>query len=207
MAANPPGDPKRRRSQAERSAAARSLLIEIAIHQICERGLAYVTMAEIAVAAGMTRGAIQHHFGTRDDYMRAVLAALTDRVVSRLTQQPPANKGNPDSPVRRCVEALGRIVLSREQLAVTDISISSRAVPMLLADSRMTSLRMTEAYGAAWRRWLDDTYPKAAIAKGFDIFRFFCSGVLVNSYGSLDSHDHRDELALCAELVETAMTA
>ena len=196
---------RKRRTQEERRAESRAILVEIAIQQICVRGLAYVTMAEIADKAGMTRGAIQHHFGTRDDYIRAVLAALTDRVVERLEHQPPSDGGSPGSLVRCCVAELGSIVLSREQLAVTDISLSSRSIPVLLADSERTSRRMVEAYGAAWHRWLDGAYPGAAVGRGFDVFRFFCSGLLVNSYGHLDSTDHEDEFALCAELVETVL--
>ncbi len=201
----PTGGRKRRRTQQERRAESRSKLIEIAIQQICERGLAYITMAQIADQAGMTRGALQHHFGTRDDYIRSVLIALTDRVVERLGHQPSADGRGPGSLVRRCIKELGSIVLSREQLAVTDISLSSRSIPPLLADSEETSRRMMVAYGAAWHRWLDHAYPASAVDKSFDIFRFFCSGMLVISYGHLESRNHDDEFALCAELVETAL--
>lgn len=194
-----------RRTQAERSAEARAILIEIAIQQIRERGLAYVTMAEIADHAGMTRGAIQHHFGGRDDYMRAVLSAITDRVADRLKLQPPADKGAPDKLVQRCVRELGRIVLSPEQLAVTDITISTRSVPMLLEASARASTLILADYGAAWHRWLDGAYPPTLIEKGFDIFRMFCSGILVINYGKLTTADHEDSLALCAELVESTL--
>lgn len=201
----PPAGCHKHRTQQQRRADARSKLIEIAIQQICERGLAYITTAQIADRAGMTRGALQHHFGTRDDYIRAVLIALSDRVVERLEHQPPAVTHGPGPLVRRCIAGLGRILLSREQLAITDISLSSRSIPPLQADNEQTSLRLMAAYGAAWHRWLDHAYPEPAVEKSFDIFRFFCSGMLVISYHHLDSPDHDDDFALCAELVEAAL--
>lgn len=194
-----------RRTQAERSSEAQSILIDVAIQQIREKGLAYVTMAEIADQAGMTRGAIQHHFGSRDDYMRAVSTTLTDRVATILDDQPPANKGAPEQVVRRCIESLGRIILSRDQLAVTDISISSRSVPQLLADSERMSIRMRDMYASAWRRWLGDHYSSAGIEKGFLIFSTMYSGMLVINYGKSEPENYETMLALCAELVENVL--
>jgi AcrR family transcriptional regulator len=201
-----PGVKRPRRTQVERRAEARATLTDIAIDEISQRGLAYVTMAEIADRAGMTRGAIQHHFGTRDDYMRSVLSALVERIAARLAVQPPADKGPPERRVRNCIEALGRLVLSSEQLAVTDISISSRSVPVLLSDSVAASQRMVEVYGAAWHRWLGDACPADRVEKGFVIFATFFSGVLVVNYGRVDIADHEDKIALCTELVTHALS-
>jgi AcrR family transcriptional regulator len=194
-----------RRTQAERSNEAQSILIDVAIQHIREKGLAYVTMSEIADQAGMTRGAIQHHFGSRDDYIRAVSTSLTDRVARILDRQPPADKGSPERVVRHCIETLGQIVLSRDQLAVTDISISSRSVPLLLADSERMSIRMRDMYAAAWRRWLGDRYSPAGIEKGFLIFSTMFSGMLVINYGKSEPENYETMLALCTELVENAL--
>jgi AcrR family transcriptional regulator len=205
--AAPAPDVKRpRRSQVDRSAEARAILTDIAIEEIRQRGLAYVTMAEIAERAGMTRGAIQHHFGTRDNFMRSVLAALTERIAAQLALQPPVDRGAPDQLVRNCVKTLGELVLSSEQLAVSDITISSRSVPLLLADSVIAARRMVEVFSAAWRRWLDGAYAEDRIEKGFVIFSTFYSGVLVINYGQADIADLDEQLALCTELVTYALS-
>jgi AcrR family transcriptional regulator len=193
------------RTQAERSSEAQAILIDVAIQHIREKGLAYVTLAEIADQAGVTRGAIQHHFGSRDDYMRAVLTALTDRADALLSAQPPADRGPPEKLVRNCIETLGQLVLSRDQLAVTDISISSRSVPLLFADSQRMSVRMHDMYAAAWHRWLGEHYPTAGIEKGFLIFSTMFSGMLVINYGKSVPNRYEDMLALCTELVENAL--
>jgi AcrR family transcriptional regulator len=62
-----------RRSQAERSAATRHSLVEAAVDCIAGQGLVHATLAVIADRAGVTRGAVQHHFGARDELLLAVV--------------------------------------------------------------------------------------------------------------------------------------
>lgn len=69
-----------RRTQAERSAETRRKLIEAATEVLCERGYANTTMLDIAKRAGVSRGASQHHFGTRYDLFDAVAEQLTEKM-------------------------------------------------------------------------------------------------------------------------------
>lgn len=71
---------KARRTQAERSAETRRKLIEAATQVLCERGYANTTMLDIAKRAGVSRGASQHHFGTRYDLFDAVAEQLTEKM-------------------------------------------------------------------------------------------------------------------------------
>jgi AcrR family transcriptional regulator len=71
---------KPRRTQAERSAETRRKLIEAATEVLCERGYANTTMLHIAKRAGVSRGASQHHFGTRYDLFDAVAEQLTEKM-------------------------------------------------------------------------------------------------------------------------------
>ncbi len=66
-----------RRSQAERSATTRTKLIQAAIDLIGRRGYGPVTTEEIAAAAGVSRGALQHQFKSRYDLVAAVNDHLT----------------------------------------------------------------------------------------------------------------------------------
>jgi AcrR family transcriptional regulator len=65
-----------RRSLAERSQATRHDLVAAAISVIAERGLAQASTFEIAKAAGLTPGAVQHHFGGKKDLILRAAAEL-----------------------------------------------------------------------------------------------------------------------------------
>jgi AcrR family transcriptional regulator len=65
--------PRSRRTHAERTAQTRALLINAVVESIAEVGLARTTASEIARRAGVTWGAVQHHFGGKDGMLLSVL--------------------------------------------------------------------------------------------------------------------------------------
>ena len=62
-----------RRSHAERRAETRARIIEAVIESIAEVGFHRTTAVEITRRAGVTWGAVQHHFGDKDGILLAVL--------------------------------------------------------------------------------------------------------------------------------------
>lgn len=71
------------RTQAERSEATREALITAARALFAERGYAGVPTEEVVRAAGVTRGALYHHFGGKRDLFEAVY----ERVEAELAQR------------------------------------------------------------------------------------------------------------------------
>ncbi len=69
--------PTPRRSHAERSQATQQDLIAATIRVIAERGLESASSAEIAKAAGVTQGALQHHFANK----KALILRATSELV------------------------------------------------------------------------------------------------------------------------------
>ena len=65
--------------QAEKSAMTRSAILEAAIQCLLELGYASTTTALIANNAGVSRGAMMHHFPSRMSVMRAVIDFLHGR--------------------------------------------------------------------------------------------------------------------------------
>ncbi|HEV7339730.1 MULTISPECIES: TetR/AcrR family transcriptional regulator [Bosea] len=63
----PPSADKQRRTQEERSTETRARLIDATLDLLVERGYALATTSEIAARAGVTRGALNHHFSGKDD--------------------------------------------------------------------------------------------------------------------------------------------
>jgi AcrR family transcriptional regulator len=75
-----------RRTQAERSDATRAALVAAARPLFAERGYAGVGAEEIVQAAGVTRGALYHHFGGKPGLLEAVYRQvekeLTEEIVA-----------------------------------------------------------------------------------------------------------------------------
>ncbi len=79
--------PVSRRTQAARTEATRAALIDAARRLFTERGYDGVGTEEIVRAAGVTRGALYHHFGGKRELLEAVYEQLeaesTERVAAR----------------------------------------------------------------------------------------------------------------------------
>jgi len=73
-----------RRTQAERSEATREALIGAARSLFAEHGYAGVGTEEIGRAAGVTRGALYHHFGGKQDLFEAVYERVERELAERI---------------------------------------------------------------------------------------------------------------------------
>ncbi|MEK6250333.1 MAG: TetR/AcrR family transcriptional regulator [Actinomycetota bacterium] len=73
-----------RRSQAERSQATRDALIGAARNLFAKRGYAEVGTEEIVRAAGLTRGALYHHFGGKRELLAAVYEQIEQELAERI---------------------------------------------------------------------------------------------------------------------------
>ncbi len=76
-----------RRTQADRSAATRSALIAAGRALFTEHGYADVGTDSLAVAAGVTRGALYHQFADKAELFAAVFEAVQVDVSERLVSQ------------------------------------------------------------------------------------------------------------------------
>ena len=72
------------RSQAERSEGTRAALLAAARGLFAERGYAGVSTEDVVTAAGVTRGALYHHYRDKRDLFRAVFEQLEADLVARL---------------------------------------------------------------------------------------------------------------------------
>ena len=62
----------------ERSRATRQRLLESAVHCVAQYGWSAATVSVIAADAGISRGALQHHFPTREELVAAALEHMFD---------------------------------------------------------------------------------------------------------------------------------
>ena len=74
------------KTQAERSEATRSALVGAARRLFAERGYSEVGTEEIVRAAGVTRGALYHHFDGKRELMRAVYEQLEEELSQQFAE-------------------------------------------------------------------------------------------------------------------------
>jgi AcrR family transcriptional regulator len=74
-----------RRTQAERSEATRAALIDAARRLFSTKGYQRAGREEIVALAGVTRGALQHHFGDKQGLFLAVYEATEQEVVASIS--------------------------------------------------------------------------------------------------------------------------
>jgi AcrR family transcriptional regulator len=72
-----------RRTQAQRRASTRALILDCTAQCLLERGYAATTVSAVQERAGLARGTVQHHFPTRTE----LLIAATTRVVDLRLEQ------------------------------------------------------------------------------------------------------------------------
>src|SRR4051794_40893041 len=77
----------RRRTQAERSEATRAALIATARRLFADRGYSGVGTEEIVRAAGVTRGALYHHFDGKAGLFQAVFERIEGELAERFAKE------------------------------------------------------------------------------------------------------------------------
>ncbi len=73
----------------------RQAILDAAERVFYERGVSQTTLADIAAAAGVTRGAIYWHFANKRDVYEALIQRLVDPIEARLTETLARDDGNP----------------------------------------------------------------------------------------------------------------
>ena len=75
-----------RRTQAERTAATRGALLRAARELFARKGYAATGREEIVDAAGVTRGALYHHFANKEGVFRAVFEELEAETMAKVVE-------------------------------------------------------------------------------------------------------------------------
>jgi len=116
MAVN--GEKRHRRTQADRSHATRAALLRSGRALFAERGFAGTAREEIVERAGVTRGALHHHFGTKQDLFAAVFEELEGELAARIATAAMAGDDPRDQLHRGCHEFLDAALDSAVQRIV-----------------------------------------------------------------------------------------
>ena len=126
-------EPKKRRTQEERSAEMERKLLESAIACIAEYGVTGSPNTKIAKRANATGGAIQHHFGNREGLLLRVVDDSGEHL-ERESGSLAVTGGTLEERVGQACDATWRIVSSRHYLAILQILLAVQDDSVLRSD-------------------------------------------------------------------------
>lgn len=130
-----------RRSQAERSAQTRGALLDTGRRLFAERGVAEVSAEQLVAEAGVTRGALYHHFRGKEDLFRAVFEQLEEQLCAELTVVIDAQP----TPVHGLLAAIGAFLDATGRQDVRQIALVD--APTVLGWSRWREIEARYALG------------------------------------------------------------
>lgn len=132
-----------RRTQTERRAATRSALLDAALACLVEHGYEGTTTGRVCERAGVSRGAHQHHFGTRQ---ALVAAALEELALRRLDEIRRELEGLPDGEVRveQALDAIWGWYTGALYQASIDLAAAARTDEELRASLAPVEARLSQ---------------------------------------------------------------
>ena len=119
------GGARTRRTQEERSATTRRELVRAAADSIATIGLNQSTIAAIAARAGVTSGAVQHHFSSRDELLLAVVEEFGKALADDPSAHETGDRSVP-SRVSGIVQRYWSLFGSRQYLAVMKVWLGTQ---------------------------------------------------------------------------------
>jgi TetR/AcrR family transcriptional repressor of bet genes len=112
---------------------------------LVSRGIEDVTIRHVAAAAGVSIGAVQHHFQTKDDLLMAAMDTVSENFVQHVMAVT-----DPDADARTNLEAVCRILGG-----VDDASRTASVIWLAYASKATTSTAVARAHQESWRHMED----------------------------------------------------
>jgi len=150
--------------QAQKSASTRNLIIEAAIECFIKLGYARTTTTAIAERAGLSRGAMLHHFPSKIDIVRAAVEHLHAKRL-RAFRKSAMRAVQAGDRVQQSVEAYWAHAKHPMFVAFFELSVAARTDPELAAILRPAQ----EAFEREWHRTAQELYPDWTKGEEFDL--------------------------------------
>jgi AcrR family transcriptional regulator len=193
-----------RKPQQDRSRATRLRLLEAAIDCLAEVGWTGTTVTVVAERAGVSRGAAQHHFPTREDLFTVALDHMTDIRLAEIRHAAarlPAGAHHTEDVVHLIVRiytgSLFRAALQLWLAASADESLRALVVPLERKIGRVSHQTAVELLG------VDETRPgvRELVQGTLDLAR----GLALANILRDDSRRRRQVVRQWAETLDAAL--
>jgi AcrR family transcriptional regulator len=146
-----------RRSQAERRAGTRTLLLEATLGALAERGYAHTTTTEVCRRAGVSQGALFKHFATKTELVSRAAEHLFGALVADYREAFAAAAAEGDR-VAAATRLLAASFRQPRLHAAFELYLAARTDPGLAASLGPVA----ERHGANLRRQARELFPEAA---------------------------------------------
>lgn len=143
------------RTQAERSDATTARLLTATVSALVELGYRGATTTEIAGRAGVSRGAMLHHFANRAALFSATADWLTDGHITRF-EKSLAEVGDGADRLVVAIDVLWEICSSPVHVAWMEFAAAAHHEPELSATITLAGKRMRDRTRATW----SSTFPE-----------------------------------------------
>lgn len=171
--------PKRRRSQEERRAFSKSVIMDAALHVLIESGYSGFSASGVAARAGISRGAQEHYYPRKID----LVAAATEHAMALAVEH--ARTAARASPT--AVGAVDRFLNSSEEfyfnpsyMAMIEILIASRADRDLAAHVMPIIKEARAMLDGLWIETLSDAgYPRENARQFVEMSHYLLRGIFV----------------------------
>lgn len=159
---------KPRRTQEERSATTRALLLDATIECLHQLGYAGTTTTEIAERAGVSRGAQLHHFPTKQELVGTAVGWILDK---RLEEFRESFKDVPEGAdrVSTAVDLLWKATSGPAFYAWLELLVASRTDPSL----RKTIQEIAERFSNGVLQAFHEAFPEMAAVRALDTAPWF----------------------------------
>jgi AcrR family transcriptional regulator len=143
-----------RRTQAERSAATRRLLLDATVDCLSRLGYARTTTTEIVERAGVSRGAQLHHFPTKAELVTTAVEHLFERRHEEFVEAMARLPAGADR-AAAAIDLLWSMVSGPTFYAWLELAVAARTDPEL----RASVAALTERFGDTIRRTFPELFP------------------------------------------------
>jgi len=166
--------------QAQKSASTRNQIVEAAIRCFVELGYARTTTTAIAELAGLSRGAMLHHFPSKIDIVRAAVEHLHAKRLKAFRKAMARTTPDGDR-VHQGVEAYWQHVRHPMFIAFFELSVAARTDPELAAILKPAQ----EAFDREWYETALEAFPEwKGTGENFDLAldlsHYLLEGMAVN---------------------------
>jgi AcrR family transcriptional regulator len=142
--------------QSRKSALMRERILEAAVDWLVERGYAGFSVLALAEQAGVSRGALQHHFPTKSDLVSAVIDHVVDRRIARFLTDFRASATIVDDQPQQATAMYWDSVQSRDYAAYLELLVAARTD----AELRDCFVPGAVRYDRVWTQEVAGSFPQ-----------------------------------------------
>lgn len=167
--------------QQRKSAQTRVAILEAAIDRLGKVGWARTTTQEIAEAAGVSRGAMLHHYATKLDLVAGVIDYIFYRRMRVFAEQVGALSEHARVEEQQGLELLWQTMLGREYQAQVELAVAAKTDSDLAALFEPAAIRFNQA----WRVEIGKLFPEWSrtgdrLLLAVDVAQATLDGLLLN---------------------------